>query len=184
MAGHGMRGGGAKRILWITAKTGWGNRISRNSPSPMTCVIGALWPGYLGRSHEFRGAFHEGMPFVRIKRRLMGKVNFGFGFLGFLSLPLSRHRPFACPVCVAARKPRFWPSIHSRHRRIGTAICIVANRTAHRAPSDTIPPAFAFRFRHMSLQPSRFAQPLRRHQPLAEGVRAGFRHGSPKRRRP
>ena len=42
----------------------------------------------------------------------------------FFLFSLPRHRPFAYPVCVAARKPRFRPGNPSRHRQIGTSVCV------------------------------------------------------------
>ena len=40
---------------------------------------------------------------------------------------LPRHGPFAHPVCVAARKPRFRSGNPPRHVRSGTSVCVVAS---------------------------------------------------------
>ena len=52
---------------------------------------------------------------------------------------LPRHRPFAYPVCVVARKPRFRSGTPSRHIRIGTSVCVVARKPRFRSgnPSAT-----------------------------------------------
>ena len=44
-----------------------------------------------------------------------------------LAACLPRHRPFAYPVCVAARKPRFRSGNPPRHVRSGTSVCVAAS---------------------------------------------------------
>ena len=45
-----------------------------------------------------------------------------------LAACLPRHRPFAYPVCAAARKPRFRSGNPPRHVRSGTSVCVVARK--------------------------------------------------------
>jgi len=44
-----------------------------------------------------------------------------------LTVP-SRHRQSSTPVCVAARKPQFWPGTLSRHRRNKRMVSVVAEK--------------------------------------------------------
>ena len=44
-----------------------------------------------------------------------------------LTVP-SRHRQSSTPVCVAARKPQFWPGTPSRHRHNKGMVSVVAEK--------------------------------------------------------
>ena len=50
-----------------------------------------------------------------------------------LAACLPRHRPFAYPVCVVARKPRFRSGNLPRHVRIGTSVCVTARKPRFRS---------------------------------------------------
>ena len=50
-----------------------------------------------------------------------------------LAACLPRHRPFAYPVCVAARKPRFRSGNLPRHVRSGTSVCVAARKPRFRS---------------------------------------------------
>jgi len=92
-------------------------------------MVAAALSSMSNLSKSFRTFIIETMElYLTTSGRMNGSLSH---FLGtqipvpvFFLFSLPRHRPFAYPVCVAARKPRFWSGNLPRHVRIGTSVCV------------------------------------------------------------